>query len=278
MGKKQKEWQISLSWAPKALRTVTTAIKLKNAAPWKKSYDKPRHHFAHKGLIHKGLAHKGLTHFAHKGQSYGFSSSHVWMWVLDHKESWAPKNWCFQTVVLEKTLETPLDCKEIKPVNPKGNQPWIFIRRTDAEAPILWPPDVKSWLIEKDPDAGKDWGQEEKGTTEDEMVGWHHWLDGYERKERKKVKSLSCVWLFATPWTVTYQAPPSMGFSRQEYCSGFAFPSPGDLPNPGNPGLPHYKQTLYRLSHQGNYVVNRHDFEQTSGDSKGQGSLACCNA
>ena len=103
------------------------------------------------------------------------------MWELDYKESWAPKNWCFWTVVLEKTLESPLDCKEIQPVHPKGDQSWIFIGRTDAEAEmqILWPPDAKSWLIWKDPDAGKDWGQEEKGTTEDEMVGWHHWLDGH---------------------------------------------------------------------------------------------------
>ena len=120
---------------------------------------------------------------ANKGpyQSYGFSSSHVWMWELDCQESWAPKNWCFLTVVLEKTLESPLDCKEIKPDNPKGNQPWIFTGRTDAkaEAWILWPPDVKSWLIGKDPDAGKDWRQE-KGTAEDEMVGWHHQLNGHE--------------------------------------------------------------------------------------------------
>ena len=101
---------------------------------------------------------------------------------LDHKEGWVPKNWCFQTVVLEKILESPLDCKEIKPVNPKINQPWIVIGRTDAEgrAPILWPPDVKDWLIGKDPDDGKDWRQEGKGTTEDEMVGWHHWLNGLE--------------------------------------------------------------------------------------------------
>ena len=115
-------------------------------------------------------------------QSYGFSSSHVRMWELDHKEGWVLKNWCFQTVLLEKTLESPLDCKEIKPVNPKGNQPWIFIGRTDTEAetPILWPPDAKSQLIGKDPDAGKDWRQEEKGVTEDEMVGWHHWLKGHE--------------------------------------------------------------------------------------------------
>ena len=103
------------------------------------------------------------------------------MWELDYKESWAPKNWCFWTVVLEKTLESPLDCKEIQPVHPKGNQSWVFISRTDSEAetPILWPPDAKSWLIWKDPDAGKDWGQEEKGMTEDEMVGWHHWLNGH---------------------------------------------------------------------------------------------------
>ena len=122
--------------------------------------------------------------FANKGpssQGYGFSSSHVWMWELDYKESWEPKNWCFWTVVLEKTLESPLDCKEIQPVHPKGNQLWIFIRRTDAEAetPILWPPDA-NWLIWKDSDAGKDWRQEKKGTTDDEMVGWHHRLNGHE--------------------------------------------------------------------------------------------------
>ena len=107
------------------------------------------------------------------------------MWELDYKESWAPKNWCFWTVVLEKTLESPLDCKEIQPVNPKGDKPWVFIGRTDVEAdtPILWLPDAKSWLIWKDPDAGKDWGQEEKGTTEDEIVGWHHRLTGDEFEE-----------------------------------------------------------------------------------------------
>ena len=107
------------------------------------------------------------------------------MWELDHKESWAPKNWCFWTGVLEKTEKTPespLDCKEIQPVHPKGNQSSMFIRRTDAEgeAPVLWPPDMKNWLIGKDPDAGKDWKQEEKGTTEDEMVGMHHQLNGHE--------------------------------------------------------------------------------------------------
>ena len=109
------------------------------------------------------------------------SSSHVWMWELDYKESWVLKNWCFWTMVLEKTLESPLDCKEFQPVNPEGNQSWIFIGRPDAEAktPILWPPEVKNWLIGKDPDAGKDWGQAEKGMTEDEMIGWHHHLDGH---------------------------------------------------------------------------------------------------
>ena len=141
-------------------------------APWKKSYDQPRQHIK-----------KQTCHFANKdpySQSYGFSSSHVWMWELDHNEGWAPKNWCFWTVVLKKTFESPLDSKEIKPVNPKGNQPWILIGSTDAEAPVLWPPDAKSWLIGKDPDAGKDWRQEERGMTEDEMVGWHNQLNGHE--------------------------------------------------------------------------------------------------
>ena len=204
-------------------------------APWKETMAnldstlKSRHYFADKGLY---------------SQSYGVSSSHVWMWELDHKESWALNNWCFWTVVLEKTLESPLDCKEVQPVhsegdqprislkgmmlklklqyfghltqrvdslekslmlggivgrrrrgrqrmrldckeiqlvNPKGNQSWIFIGRTDAEAetPILCPHDVKNWLIGKDPDAGQDWRQEEKGMTEDEMVAWHHWYNGH---------------------------------------------------------------------------------------------------
>ena len=128
---------------------------------------------------------KSRRYFTDKGlysQSYGFSSSHVWMWELDYKESWAQRNWCFWTVVLEKTLESPLDCKEIKPVDPKGNQSWIFIGRTDAEteAPIIWQPDEKTRLIGKDADAGKDWNQEEKGMTEDEMAGWCHWLNRHE--------------------------------------------------------------------------------------------------
>ena len=142
-------------------------------ALWKKSYDQPRQYIK-----------KQIHYFARKGpssQSCGFSSGHVCMWELDHKESWAPKNWCFWTVVLEKTLESALDCKKIKRVNPNGKQRWIFIGRTDAEAEttVLWPPDVKNWLIWKDPDAGRDWGQDEKGMTEDEMVGWHHQCDGH---------------------------------------------------------------------------------------------------
>ena len=126
---------------------------------------------------------EGMIHIhTPSSQTYVFSSSHVWMWELDYKESWALKSWCFWTVGLEKTLESPLDCKEIQSVHPKGDQSWVFVGRTDVEAetPILWPPDVKSWLIWKDPNAGKDWGQEEKGMTEDEMVGWHHQLDGHE--------------------------------------------------------------------------------------------------
>ena len=146
----------------------------KMLAPWKKNYDKCRQHIKKQRYY---FANKGLS-----SQGYGFSSGRVWMWELDYKKSWEPKNWCFWTVVLRKTLESPLDCKKIQPVYPKGNQSWILIGRTDAEAetPILWPPDAKNWLIGKDPDAGKDWRQEEKGTTEDEMVGWHHWLHGHE--------------------------------------------------------------------------------------------------
>ena len=166
--------QISFSWALKSMQMVTAAtleikrsllpgrIAMTNLDSVLKSRD---NHFANKGLY---------------SQSYGFSSSHVWMWELAHKGGWELKNWCFWTVVLEKTLESPLDSKEIKPVNPKGSQPWIFIGRTGAEAgaPILWPPDAKSWLTGKDLDAEKDWGQKEKTAWEDKMVGWHYWLNG----------------------------------------------------------------------------------------------------
>ena len=148
---------------------------------------KQRHYFTDKGLF---------------SQSCSFSSSHVWMWELDYKESWAPKNWCFLIVVLDKTLESPLDCKEIQSVHSKGDQSWVFFGRTDAEAetPVLWPPDGKSWRIWKDPDAGKDWRQEEKGTTDNEMVGWHHQLSGQEFEQALGVgdgrESLVCC----RPW------------------------------------------------------------------------------
>ena len=134
--------------------------------------------------------------------SYGFSSSHVWMWELDYKESWAPKNWYFWTVELEKTLESPLDSKEIQPVHPKGNQSWMFIGRTDdeAETPIPWPPDAKNWLIGKDPDAGKDWRQEENRMTEDEMVGWHHRLNGHEFKQAPRVGDGQGGLACCSPW------------------------------------------------------------------------------
>ena len=174
MGKQWKQWQTLFSWASKSLQMVTAAMKLKDVYSLKKSYDQPRQHII-----------KQRHYFANKGpssQSYGFSSSRVWMWELDHKESWALKNWSFWTVVLEKTLEHSLDCKVIKPVHPKGNQSWIFIGRTDAEAitPILWPPDAKTWLNGKDLDARKDGRQEEKRMTEDGIIGWHHGLDGNE--------------------------------------------------------------------------------------------------
>ena len=173
MGKQWKQWQTLFSWAPKSLWMVTATMKLRCLLLGRKAMTnldsmlKKRHYFANKGL---------------SSQGYGFSSSHVWMWELDCKERWAPKNWCFWIVVLEKTLQSPLDYREIQPVHPKGNQSWIFIGGTDAEAEtsILWPPDVKNWLIGKDPVAGKDWRWEEKGLREDEMVGWHHGLSGHE--------------------------------------------------------------------------------------------------
>ena len=162
----------------------------KMLAPWKKSYDKPGQHIK-----------KQRRHFADKGlysQSYGFSSNHVQMWELYHKEGWALMKLCFWTVVLENILESPLDSKEMKPVNLKGKQHRIFIGRTDAEvnALILWPHDVKSWLIGKDSESGKDWGQEEKRATEDEMVGWHHWLNGHKfeqtLRESEGQRSMAC--------------------------------------------------------------------------------------
>ena len=160
---------------------------------WKKSYDQPRQHIK-----------KQRHYFANKGpssQNCGFSSSHVWMWELDYKESWDPKNWCFWTVVLEKTLESHLDFKEIQPVNPKGNQSWMFTGRTDVEAEtsILWPPDAKNWL-RKDPDAGKDWRQK-KGMTEVEMVGWHHRPNGHEFEQAPGVGDGQGSQAWCSPWS-----------------------------------------------------------------------------
>ena len=174
MGKQWKQWQTLFVWGSKITADGDCSHEIKR---------------------HLLLGRKVMTNLdsilksrditlptkVHLVKSYGFSSSHVWIWEVDYKESWAPKNWCVWIVVLEKTSESPLDCKEIQAVHPKRDQSWVFIGRTDAEAetPILWPSDAKSWLIWKDPDAGKDWRREEKGMTEDEMVGWHHWLNGH---------------------------------------------------------------------------------------------------
>ena len=161
-------------------------------APWKKSYDQSRQHIK-----------KQRHYFADKSPSsqiYGFSSNHVRIWELDYKESWALKNWCFWTVVLEKSLESPLDFKEIQPVHPEGNQSCIFIWRTDAEVetPILWSPHATNWLIGKDRDVGRDWRQEEeKGMTEDEIVGWHHQLNGHEFEQTLGVSDGQETWCAA---------------------------------------------------------------------------------
>ena len=173
MGKHWKQWLTLFFWAPKSLQMVIATMKLKDTYSLEGKLYQPRLHIENQ-----------RHYFANKGpssQGYGFSSGHVLMWELDYKESWVPKNWCFWTVVLEKTLESPLDCKEVQPVHPKADKSWVFIGRTDVEAEplILCPPDEKSWCIGKDPYAGKDLGQEEKGMTEDEMVGWHHQLNGH---------------------------------------------------------------------------------------------------
>ena len=178
MGKQWKQWETLFSWAPKSLKKITEDADCSHKV--KRFLLLGRKAITNLGSILKSKDKNPsflFTYFADKNpsiQSYGFSSSHVWMWKLDPKESWAQKNWCFWTVVLEKFLESPLDCKEIQPVHPKGNQSWIFIGRTDveAESPILWLPDVKNWLIVKDPDAGKDWSQEAKGQQR------VRWLDG----------------------------------------------------------------------------------------------------
>jgi len=172
MGKQWKQWQ-----------TLFLVPKITTDGDW--SHEIKRHLLlGRKGMTNLDsiVKSRDITNKAPSSQSYGFPSSHVWMWELDYKESWALQNGCFWTVVLEKTLESLLDSKEIQPVHPKGNQSWIFIGRTDAEAEtlILWPSDGKNWLIWKDLDAGEDWRQEDTGMTENEMVRWHHWLDGQE--------------------------------------------------------------------------------------------------
>ena len=207
------------------------------------------------------------------------------MWELDHKERWALKYWCFRSVLLEKTLESPFDSREVQPVNPKRNQSWIFIGRTEAEALILRPPDSKKWLIGKDPDAGKGKRQEEKGITENEMVGWHHQLDGYEFAQALGIgdgqccspwghtesdttewlnwsdkwsacaQLLSCVQLSATSWTAAQQAPLFMGFPRQKSWSGVPFPTPRHLSNLGSYPHPlsllHWQADSLPLNHLG---------------------------
>ena len=174
MGKQWKQCQTLFFGVPKSLQMVTAAMKLKDACSLGEKFDQSRQ-----------LIKKQRHFFVNKGpssQGYGFSSGHVWMWGVDGEESGALKNWCFLSVVLEKTLEIPFDWKEIQPVHSKGDQSWVFFGRNDAKAetPVLWPPHAKSWLTGKHSDAGRDWGQEEKGTTEDEIAGWHHWLDGRE--------------------------------------------------------------------------------------------------
>ena len=185
MGKQWKQWQILFSWASKSLQMLTAAMKLKDACSLGK-----------KAMINLDSVLKSrditLLTKVHIVKAVGFSSTHVWMWELDHKEGWVLKNWCFWTVVLEKTLESPSDNKEIKPVDPKGNQSWIFIGRTNAEveSPIIWPTDAKSQLIRKDTDAGKDQRQKENWTTEDETVGWHHWFNDMSlSKLREMIKN-----------------------------------------------------------------------------------------
>ena len=216
-----KQWQTLFFEAPKSLQMVTAAMKLKDARSLEEN------------LTNLDSMLKSRHYFAKRGPS-GISSSHVWMWELDYKESWVPKNWYFRTVVLEKTLESPLDCKEIKPVNHKGNESWTFTGKTDAEAetPKLWPPDAKNWLIWKDPDAdvkiivlnSKMW-RGNKGTTEDEMIGWHHWLDGHEFEQAlgggDGQGSLACC----SPWGCRVRHNWAAELSHSLLCCSLLLPS-----------------------------------------------------
>ena len=195
MGKQWKRWQTLFSWAPKSLQMVTVAMRLKEGC----SLEEKLWSNLDSGLF---------------SQSSGFSSSHIWTWELDHKESWAPKKWCFLTVVLEKTLESPLECKEIQPVHPKVNQSWIFTVRTDAEAetPILWPPDVKIWLIWKDPDAGKVRGQVKHHKGRPRILEWVAFPFSKGSFQPKDQSQVSCIaGRFFTSWATR---------EGQEYWSG----------------------------------------------------------
>ena len=191
-GKKWKHWQSLFSWPPKSLQIVTVAIKLSCLLLGRKT-------MTNLGKLFKSRAINLLTKIC-RVKAMAFPVV-MYECELDYKEGWALKNWCFQTGVLEKTFESPMDNQEIKPVNPEGNQLWIFIGRTDAEVetPIFWPPDVKNQLIGKDPDAGKDWRQEVKGRTEQEMVGWHHWLNGHELSKLWEIVDRE-IWCAAVHW------------------------------------------------------------------------------
>ena len=250
--------------------------------------------------------------------SYGFSSSHVWMWELDHEESWVQKNWCFWTVGLEKPLESPLDCKEIHPAHPKGDQSWVFIGRTDAKAetPILWLPDAKSWFTGKDPDTGKDWGQEEKGTTEDEMGGWHHQLNGHGfgytlgvgdgqgalvccgswgRKESDLTEQLNWTELWCwrrflrVPWTarssnlVSPKGNQSWIFIGKTDAEAPVLWPPdvrnrfiGKDANAGKDWRQEKGMTEKEMAGW-HHLLDGHEFEQAPGVGDGQGSLVCCS-
>ena len=200
MGKQWKQCQTLFFWAPKSLQMVTAAIKLKDAYSLEEKLDQPRYHIK-----------KQRDYFANKGpasQGYGFSSGHAWMWELDCEEGWLLKNWCFWPVVLEKTLESPLDCKVIQPVHSEGDQPWDFFGGNDAEAgtPVLWPPHAKSWLIGKDSDAGRDWGQEEKGDDR----GWDGWMASLTRWTWVWVNSRSWWWT-GTPGVLQFMGSRRVG-------------------------------------------------------------------